>query len=65
VLVDPLVEIGALCAPRVRIIVERQRRLLLSWAKAGKDSKGGSKATRSEALGDPSHLRRSYPQAAA
>ena len=47
------------------VVGERQRRLLLSWAKAGKDSKGGSKATRSEALGDPSHLRRSYPQAAA
>jgi hypothetical protein len=28
--------------------VERQRRLLLSWAKAGKDSRGRSKATRSE-----------------
>ena len=31
-----------------------ERRLLLSWAKAGKDSKGRSKATRSEGddLGD-------------
>ena len=33
---------------------ERERRLLLSWAKAGKDSKGRNKATRSEGddLGD-------------
>jgi hypothetical protein len=33
---------------------ERQRRLLLSWAKAGKDSRGRNKATRSEGddLGD-------------
>ena len=29
-------------------IFERERRLLLSWAKAGKDSKGRSKPTRSE-----------------
>jgi hypothetical protein len=33
---------------------ERERRLLLSWAKAGNDSKGRNKATRSEGddLGD-------------
>jgi hypothetical protein len=33
---------------------ERERRLLLSWAKAGKDGKGRNKATRSEGddLGD-------------
>jgi len=33
---------------RARRLKERERRLFLSWAKAGKDSEGRSKATRSE-----------------
>ena len=39
---------------RVPEVLRRERRLLLSWAKAGKDSKGRNKATRSEGddLGD-------------
>jgi len=33
---------------RSSLKIERERRLLLSWAKAGQDSEGRSKATRSE-----------------
>jgi hypothetical protein len=36
------------------LLLPKERRLLLSWAEAGKDSKGRNKATRSEGddLGD-------------
>jgi hypothetical protein len=39
-----LVDVGR----KSKLGLKRERRLLLSWAKAGKDSKGRSKATRSE-----------------
>ena len=44
----------AMESARVQPERERERRLLLSWAKAGNDSKGRNKATRSEGddLGD-------------
>jgi len=50
---DFLIE-GGLGREGERVGREREGRLLLSWAKAGKDSKGRSKATRSEGddLGD-------------